>query len=114
VAVMYSGRVVETGTTDSLFAAPTHPYTRGLLASLPDIDDPATGHDRVDLLAMPGLPPDPVDPPAGCAFAPRCPIAHPDCVGHPQQLREVGPDHAVASRCPVPRRSVEQQEVARG
>lgn len=114
VAVMYSGRVVETGTTDALFAAPTHPYTRGLLASLPDIDDPASGEDRADLLAMPGLPPDPVDPPAGCAFAPRCPVAHPDCVGRPQQLREVGPDHAAATRCPVPERTARPQEVARG
>ncbi|WP_380165344.1 ABC transporter ATP-binding protein [Jannaschia sp. R86511] len=114
VAVMYSGRVVETGTTDALFAAPTHPYTRGLLASLPDIDDPATGAARDDLTAMPGLPPDPVDPPAGCAFAPRCPVAHPDCVGQPQQLREVAPGHEAATRCPVPAKTPEPQEVARG
>ncbi|WP_340294093.1 oligopeptide/dipeptide ABC transporter ATP-binding protein, partial [Aquipuribacter hungaricus] len=77
VAVMYSGRVVETGPTGEVYASPTHPYTRGLLGSLPDIDDPATGADRADLAAMPGLPPDPVDPPAGCAFAPRCPVADP-------------------------------------
>jgi len=102
VAVMYSGRVVETGTTDALFATPTHPYTRGLLASLPDIDDPATGADRADLLAMPGLPPDPVDPPAGCAFGPRCPVAHGDCLARPQELREIGPGHLAATRCPVP------------
>jgi peptide/nickel transport system ATP-binding protein len=114
VAVMYGGRVVETGRTEALFAAPTHPYTRGLLASLPDIDDPATGDDRADLLAMPGMPPDPVDPPAGCAFAPRCPIAHPDCVGHRQELREVGPGHLAATRCPVPAGVGPVAEVSRG
>ncbi len=102
VAVMYAGRVVETGTTDAVFARPTHPYTRGLLASLPDIDDPATGAARADLEAMAGLPPDPVDPPAGCAFGPRCPVAAPACAGHPQELRDVGPGHQAATRCPVP------------
>jgi peptide/nickel transport system ATP-binding protein len=113
VAVMYGGRVVETGRTEALFAAPTHPYTRGLLASLPDIDDPAVGDDRDDLVAMPGLPPDPVDPPDGCAFAPRCPIADPACVGSPQELREVGPEHRAATRCPVPVADRDEQ-VARG
>ncbi|WP_336922438.1 ABC transporter ATP-binding protein [Aquipuribacter sp. SD81] len=128
VAVMYAGRVVETGPTDALFSQPTHPYTRGLLASLPDIDDPATGDARDDLVAMPGLPPDPVDPPPGCAFAPRCPVAHPECVAHPQRLRPVAevdgvdrssadPSHLAATHCPVPSptgRGDERTEVAGG
>lgn len=114
VAVMYGGRVVETGGTDALFDDPTHPYTRGLLASLPDIDDQRSGDDRADLAAMPGLPPDPVDPPPGCAFAPRCPVADPACVAHPQELREVAPGHLAATRCPVPDRTPTEPEVARG
>ena len=126
IHVDHRGRVVETGPVDDVFALPTHPYTRGLLASLPDIDDPATGAARVDLVAMPGLPPDPVEPPAGCAFAPRCPIAHDDCVWHRQELRPVAevagvdaaratPDHLAATRCPVPDGvGTGSREVARG
>ena len=101
VAVMYAGRVIETGTVDAVFAAPTHPYTRGLLGSLPDIDDPATGAARDDLVAMPGLPPDPVDLPEGCAFAPRCPVRAEACVREVPPLVEVGPGHLAATRCPA-------------
>lgn len=105
VAVMYAGRVIETGPVDAVFARPTHPYTHGLLASLPDIQDPASGADRHDLVAMPGLPPDPVDVPAGCAFAPRCPVQAEACVREVPPLLEVGPGHFAATRCPVPERA---------
>ncbi|GAB5377621.1 MAG: ABC transporter ATP-binding protein [Acuticoccus sp.] len=74
VAVMYAGRVVETGPADALFKAPAHPYTQGLLRSTPSLD--ASEH---RLVAIPGAPPRLVDPPRGCAFLPRCPIGETRC-----------------------------------
>ncbi|MFN8051825.1 MAG: ABC transporter ATP-binding protein [Acidimicrobiales bacterium] len=71
VAVMYAGKVVEEATSDQLFDAPTHPYTIGLLRSLPRVD--ADGSEK--LLPIGGQPPSMLSPPPGCAFHPRCPIA---------------------------------------
>ncbi|NML54597.1 ABC transporter ATP-binding protein [Streptomyces sp. R302] len=68
VLVMYGGRAAEQAPVDALFAAPAHPYTRGLLDSLPRLDDP----DDVPLRAIPGTPPSLLAPAPGCAFAPRC------------------------------------------
>jgi peptide/nickel transport system ATP-binding protein len=72
VAVMYAGRIVEEAMVDDLYAAPRHPYTRALLASLPVLG--AGGARRADLAVIAGLPPDPVHLPPGCAFYPRCPV----------------------------------------
>ncbi|MET9415781.1 ABC transporter ATP-binding protein [Streptomyces klenkii] len=71
VLVMYGGRAVEQAPVDALFAAPAHPYTRGLLDSLPRLDDA----DDEPLRAIPGSPPSLLEPAPGCAFAPRCPRA---------------------------------------
>ncbi|MFF8377958.1 ABC transporter ATP-binding protein [Streptomyces sp. NPDC015661] len=71
VLVMYGGRAAEHAPVDALFAAPAHPYTRGLLDSLPRLDDP----DDAPLRAIPGSPPSLLDPAPGCGFAPRCPRA---------------------------------------
>ncbi|MFI8961610.1 ABC transporter ATP-binding protein [Streptomyces sp. NPDC053493] len=71
VLVMYGGRAVERAPVDGLFRAPSHPYTRGLLDSLPRLDDPDDGPMR----AIPGSPPSLLEPVSGCAFAPRCPRA---------------------------------------
>ncbi|MFD8205047.1 ABC transporter ATP-binding protein [Streptomyces sp. NPDC059695] len=68
VLVMYGGRAAEHAPVDDLFAAPAHPYTRGLLDSLPRLDD----EDDAPLRAIPGSPPSLLDPAPGCAFAPRC------------------------------------------
>ena len=72
VIVMYAGRCVEEATVEELYERPLHPYTRGLLSSLPLLDDPRPARERDLLTTMPGLPPDPVALPEGCAFYPRC------------------------------------------
>ena len=72
VIVMYAGRCVEEATVEELYERPLHPYTRGLLSSLPLLDDPRPARERDLLTTMPGLPPDPVALPVGCAFYPRC------------------------------------------
>ncbi|WP_299821519.1 ABC transporter ATP-binding protein [uncultured Jannaschia sp.] len=78
VAVMYAGRVVETGEIDALFANPAHPYTQGLLRATPGLDN------RTErLVAIDGAPPSLRAPPAGCPFRPRCPIADAACLAPP-------------------------------
>ncbi len=74
ISVMYAGRVIEHGTAEDVFAAPAHPYTRGLLDSMPKLTDSG---DR--LYAIPGLPPSLAAIPPGCPFAPRCPRAEDIC-----------------------------------
>ncbi len=91
VAVMYSGRLVETGPTTDVLAAPRHPYTLGLLAAALDVDSP----DR-EPIAIPGSLPDPLRLTSGCSFAPRCQFATPECLRTDVLLGRVGPDHEAA------------------
>jgi peptide/nickel transport system ATP-binding protein len=90
IAVMYAGRIVETGPVREVFAAPQHPYTKRLLDSLPVI-----GGSREMAAPIPGGPPDPGDLPQGCRFRPRCPYAAEKCLEDPA-LREVRPAQAAA------------------
>ncbi len=93
VVVMYGGMVMEEAPIAALFDSPSHPYTLGLLASRPVLDqDRATTLDPI-----PGSPPDMLSPPAGCPFAPRCSQARAVCQGALPPLAELGPGHR--SRC---------------
>jgi oligopeptide transport system ATP-binding protein len=88
VAVMYAGRVVEEGPVALALDDPTHPYTLGLLASAPRLDQPR----GLTVRPIPGYPPDMTAPPAGCAFRARCPAAHDRCLDDPR-LEPVAADH---------------------
>ena len=74
ITVMYGGRLAESGQAETVFEKPLHPYTQGLLASIPNIQ-----LDQPELHTMPGAPPDLVDPPSGCVFHPRCPQVMDKC-----------------------------------
>ena len=90
VGVMYAGRMVEIAPTEALFAAPAHPYARGLIASVPTLDAETPPRTALrGLLRREALP-------EGCPFAPRCDHAEPSCGATPQRLREVAPGHSVA------------------
>ena len=90
-AVMYCGRIVEEAPVDELFANPLHPYTKGLLASIPSIDQ------KVDKLYMiDGMVPNLLHLPPGCAFAPRCPEARSKCLKAPPELVDIGPGRKVS------------------
>ncbi|MER6613864.1 ABC transporter ATP-binding protein [Streptomyces xantholiticus] len=103
VLVMYGGRVAEQASVEAVFAAPAHPYTRGLLDSLPRLDDP----DDAPLRAIPGSPPSLLAPAPGCAFAPRCPRAAPAGAEARERCERIRPHpvavagHTVACHLPL-------------
>jgi len=94
VVVMYAGQVVEEAPVEALFAHPLHPYTQGLIRSIPRIDLAATH--KVRLEAIPGTVPKLIEPGEGCRFASRCRRATPACSAATPPLRELGPGHRVA------------------
>ena len=91
VLVMYLGQVMEVGPADRLFRAPLHPYTRALLASRPSTDPSR----RIERLPVTGDPPNPVDLPPGCRFAPRCPYAEAVCTSRNPELAAPRPEEAL-------------------
>jgi peptide/nickel transport system ATP-binding protein len=93
VIVMYAGMVVEEAPVKELFSAPRHPYTQGLIRSIPRIDAAAIRKRRLEAIA--GVVPSLLDPAPGCRFADRCPFAREECMRTPP-LREVAPGHKVA------------------
>ncbi|HWV36925.1 MAG TPA: ABC transporter ATP-binding protein [Vulgatibacter sp.] len=92
VAVMYAGRVVERGEAGEIFADARHPYTKGLLASVPRLD----AAQKETLVPIPGQPPDPSRLPSGCPFRTRCPAATERCAAERPALRAIGPGREVA------------------
>ena len=94
VVVMYAGKVVEEAPVVELFGNPRHPYTQGLIRSIPRIDLAATHKLRLETIA--GTVPKLIDPAEGCRFAARCRHATPDCSVATPPLREVVPGHKVA------------------
>jgi peptide/nickel transport system ATP-binding protein len=94
VIVMYAGKVVEEATVEELFAHPRHPYTQGLIRSIPRLDLAATEHRRLE--AIPGTVPSLLDPPPGCRFAARCRFAIDACRAAEPPLLDVVPGHKVA------------------
>ena len=101
IIVMYAGQIVEHATTLDLFDHPEHPYTEALLGALPQIEGEGIRQGR--LTAIPGRPPDLIDPPDACRFGPRCPYAHlaDTCCKVMPELREVRKDHWVRSAHPT-------------
>ena len=90
ILVMYAGRIVESGSTETVIKSPSHPYTRALISSVPVIDGP-------DVEPIAGRPPDPRDLPSGCPFHPRCPLAEPRCTEAEPPMFRVSSRHG--SRC---------------
>jgi len=94
VVVMYAGQVIEEAPVAELFAHPRHPYTQGLIRSIPRIDTDAAKKVRLEAIA--GVVPNLIAPPEGCRFAPRCKYARAACAGATPRLREVAAGHKVA------------------
>jgi peptide/nickel transport system ATP-binding protein len=97
IAVLYAGRLVEMAPSQQLFHTPRHPYTQGLLGSVPSVRGP-----RRKLVGIPGSPPDMRKLPAGCRFHPRCPSATSRCREDVPLLRELGPGHIEACHLDSP------------
>jgi peptide/nickel transport system ATP-binding protein len=94
VAVMYAGKVVEEAPVEALFAHPLHPYTQGLIRSIPRLDTTSGRKRRLD--AISGTVPSLLHPPPGCRFAPRCTFASAACTAEVPPLRVIEGDHKVA------------------
>ena len=92
LAVMYAGKLVETGECDAVYSEPLHPYTQALLSAALPLH-PSAQRQRI---VLPGEVPNPVTPPAGCRFHPRCPRAMPHCRSQEPEWKEVKPGHSTA------------------
>jgi oligopeptide transport system ATP-binding protein len=89
IAVMYAGKVVEAGNTDDIFYHPSHEYTKGLLLSLPNLNDT----ERKKLIPIDGQPVDMLNPPVGCPFAPRCHSCMKVCLRSMPEFTDLGEEH---------------------
>ena len=87
IMVMYAGKPVETGSVDDIYYSPRMPYTMGLLGAVPRVDVA----EKSSLVPIDGIPPNLIQPPTGCSFAPRCPLASDACLDGEPDLRAVAP-----------------------
>jgi oligopeptide transport system ATP-binding protein len=115
IAVMYAGQIVEQASSFDLFDNPEHPYTEALLGALPQLEGEGQEIREGRLVSIPGRPPDLVNPPEACRFAPRCPYrdAGDTCATVPPQLREIRTGHLVRSAHPASERARAREPVAR-
>ena len=107
VAVMYAGEIIESGSLEEIFDHPSHPYTRGLFAALPNMNESS---DRLNPIV--GLPPDPSNLPTGCKFHPRCPYATDACREKDIPMMDLGGKHRC--RCLVSPEELKEREVFHG
>jgi oligopeptide/dipeptide ABC transporter ATP-binding protein len=99
VKVMYLGRVVEEGTGEQVYNAPRHPYSHALLSARP-VADPVRAR-SMERVVLQGDVPSPLNPPSGCRFHPRCPVAQPSCAQHDPQLEHAADGHGWACAYPL-------------
>ncbi|MFO1151511.1 MAG: ABC transporter ATP-binding protein [Alsobacter sp.] len=110
IMVMYLGKVAEIGDAETIFEAPAHPYTRALLASMPSMDP----DDRTEEAALAGDPPNPINPPPGCRFHPRCRFAEPVCSAVEPPLTRDGAGREAACLMALPGSGHSQAPAAGG
>ncbi len=108
VAVMYLGKICEVADPDTLYAHPAHPYSQLLLAAIPHPDPLVTTDVRADIGDLPS----PINPPSGCRFRTRCPLAQEKCAAEEPQMRQVGPDQFVACHFPLVEAATDLREAS--
>jgi len=100
IGVMYLGKLVEIGRGDDIYSSPAHPYTAGLVESIP-VPNPEVARELGGKVAVRGELPSPLHPPSGCRFRTRCPFAQDKCAEEVPELREFGPGHVAACHFPL-------------